>query len=60
MKVQREIVKTPEPQLIGDLVDVALKIAEERTRLLMKIREACIAGDDREMKLLVRQLVGLE
>jgi hypothetical protein len=53
-KIQRE------PQPIGDLVDIALKIADEQFRLEEEIRQAILANDDAQLKLLAKQLVGLE
>src|SRR6266850_7711390 len=45
--------------LDGDLVGVALKLAEERRQIELKIKEALLAGDDERLKHFARQLVGL-
>jgi len=47
-------------QPIGDIVDVALKIADEQFELEQQIKEAILANDDTRLKLLAKQLVGLE
>jgi len=47
-------------QPVGDIVDVALKIAEERHEIQLQMKEALRAGDDERVKHLARRLVGLE
>jgi hypothetical protein len=58
-RVQRRKIQR-EPQPIGDLVDIALKIADEQFRLEEEIRQAILANDDARLKLLAKQLVGLQ
>lgn len=47
-------------QPIGDLVDIALKIADEQFRIEEQIREAILDNDDTRLKVLAKQLVGLQ
>jgi len=52
--------KPVQPQPIGDLVDVALKIADDQFHLEEQIKEAILANDDARLKVLAKQLVGLQ
>jgi hypothetical protein len=45
---------------IGDLVDIALKAADERHEIEVLMREALLANDDIQLKVHARRLVGLE
>jgi|RhiMetdeSRZDD1v2_1073273.scaffolds.fasta_scaffold707263_1 hypothetical protein len=58
LKEETEKWKRPGP-LDGDLVGVALKVAEERHQIELKIKEALLAGDDEQLKHFARRLVGL-
>jgi len=45
---------------IGDVVDVALKAADERCEIEVLMRKALLANNDVNLKLHARRLVGLE
>jgi hypothetical protein len=45
---------------VGDIVDVALKIAEKRHEIQLQIKEALLADDVERVRHLASQLVGLE
>ena len=58
LKEETEKWRRPGP-LDGDLVGVALKVAEERRQIELKIKQALLAGDDEQLKHFARRLVGL-
>jgi len=43
----------------GDLVNAALKVAEERHRIELKMKDALIAGDDEQLKHFARLFLGI-
>ncbi|HYR91425.1 MAG TPA: hypothetical protein VE422_45640 [Terriglobia bacterium] len=43
----------------GDLVNAALRIADERHRIELKMKEALLAGDDDQLRRFARLLLGL-
>lgn len=47
-------------QPLGDVIDFALKVVEERRAIKSKIREAIIAGDDAALKIHAKKLVGIK
>jgi len=43
----------------GDLVNAALKVAEERHRIELKMKDALLAGDDEQLKHFARLFLGI-